>query len=169
MLRARTHATGLRVKAGSRSLAKISVASITLLDGQRTTGSFSEIELERLAATRKELARLESALRKSGAKPTNGAGPYGAGLVREPQPELPLPSTSLEQLRPYLRGAVRTDARPRSGRSGRKNPEDLHQMRVATRRLRSGAEHRRADPRPGLGDRDAERARLARRGAGPGA
>ena len=32
-----------------------------------------------------------------------------------------------------------------------------------------GAEHGRADPRPGLGDRDAERARLARRGARPGA
>ena len=114
VLRARTHATGLRVEAGSRSLAKISVASITLLDGQRTTGSFSEIELEQLAATRKELARLESALRKSGAERTNGAGPLEQALVREPQPELPLPSTSLEQLRPYLREQYATDARPRS-------------------------------------------------------
>ena len=137
VLRARTHATGLRVKAGSRSLAKISVASITLLDGERTTGSFSEIELEQLAATRKELARLESALRKSGAKPTNGAGPLEQALAREPQPELPLPSTSLEQLRPYLREQyARMLAHDPGVRVG-KNPEDLHQMRVATRRLRS--------------------------------
>jgi CHAD domain-containing protein len=137
VLRARTHATGLRVKAGSRSLAKISVASITLLDGERTTGSFNEIELERLAATRKELARFESALRKSGAKPTNGAGPLEQALVREPQPELPLPSTSLEQLRPYLREQyARMLAHDPGVRVG-KNPEDLHQMRVATRRLRS--------------------------------
>ena len=137
VLRARTHATGLRVKAGSRSLAKISVASITLLDGQRTTGSFSEIELEQLAATRKELARLESALRKSGAKPTNGAGPLEQALAREPQPELPLPSTSLEQLRPYLREQyARMLAHDPGVRVG-KDPEDLHQMRVATRRLRS--------------------------------
>lgn len=137
VLRARTHATGLRVKAGSRSLAKISIASITLLDGQRTTGSFSEIELEQLAATRKEFARLESALCKSGAKPTNGAGPLEQALVREPQPELPLASTSLEQLRPYLREQyARMLAHDPGVRVG-KNPEDLHQMRVATRRLRS--------------------------------
>ena len=137
VLRARTHATGLRVEAGSRSLAKISVASITLLDGQRTTGSFSEIELEQLAATRKELARLESALRKSGAERTNGAGPLEQALVREPQPELPLPSTSLEQLRPYLREQyARMLAHDPGVRVG-KNPEGLHQMRVATRRLRS--------------------------------
>ena len=93
MLRVRTHATGLRVKEGSRSLAKISVASIALLDGQRTTGSFSEIELEQLAANRKELARLEAALREAGAEKTNGAGPLEQALTREPQPELPLPST----------------------------------------------------------------------------
>jgi len=137
VLRVRTHATGLRVKAGSRSLAKISVASITLLDGQRTTGSFSEIELEQLAATRKELAKLESALRKSGAKPTNGAGPLEAALAREPQPELPLPSTSLEQLRPYLREQyARMLAHDPGVRVGN-DPEDLHQLRVATRRLRS--------------------------------
>ena len=119
VLRARTHATGLRVKAGSRSLAKISVASIALLDGQRTTGSFSEIELEQLAATRKELARLESALRKSGAERTNGAGPLEQALAREPQPELPLPSTVARAAAPVPPGAVRADARPRSRRSGR--------------------------------------------------
>src|SRR4029453_19228468 len=102
-LRVRTHFTGMRVKTGSRSLAKISVASIALLDGQRATSSFSEIELEQLAATARERPRLEAALRKSGARRTNGAGPLEQALAREPQPEIPLPSTSLEQLRPYLR------------------------------------------------------------------
>ena len=169
VLRARTHATGLRVKAGSRSLAKISVASIVLLDGQRTTGSFSEIELEQLAATRKELARLESALRKSGAKRTNGAGPLEQALAREPQPELPLPSTSLEQLRPYLREQyARMLAHDPGVRVGN-DPEDLHQMRVATRRLRSVLKTAAPILDPAWVDRDAERARLARRGAGPGA
>jgi CHAD domain-containing protein len=137
VLRTRTHATGVRVKAGSRSLAKISVTSIALLDGQRATGSFKEIELEQLAASGKELARLESALRKSGAKRTNGAGPLEEALAREPQPELPLPSTSLEQLRPYLREQyARMLAHDPGVRVGN-DPEDLHQLRVATRRLRS--------------------------------
>ena len=169
VLRTRTHATGLRVKAGSRSLAKITVASITLLDGQRTTGSFSEIELEQLAATRKELARLESALRKSGAKRTNGAGPLEQALAREPQPELPLPSTSLEQLRPYLREQyARMLAHDPGVRVG-KQPRGPASAARCNAAAALGAEDGRADPRSGLGGRDAERARLARRGAGPGA
>src|SRR4030095_1993164 len=73
VLSVRTHATGLRVKEGSRSLAKISVASIALLDGQRTTHSFSEIELEQLAADRKELGRLECALAEAGDKEAHGS------------------------------------------------------------------------------------------------
>jgi CHAD domain-containing protein len=137
VLRARTQMSGLRVKAGSRSLAKISVASIALLDGQRATESFSEIELEQLAATRKELERLESALLASGAEPTNGAGPLEQALEREPQPELPLPSTELEQLRSYFRlQYARMLAHDPGVRVGN-DPEDLHQLRVATRRLRS--------------------------------
>jgi CHAD domain-containing protein len=137
VLRARTHATGLRVKKGSRSLAKISVASIALLDGQRTTRSFSEIELEQLAADRKELARLEAGLLKAGATKTDGARPLEEALAREPQPELPLPSSDLEQLRPYLRHQyARMLAHDPGVRVG-SEPEDLHQLRVATRRLRS--------------------------------
>jgi CHAD domain-containing protein len=137
VLSVRTNATGLRVKEGSRSLAKISVASIAVLDGQRTSSSFSEIELEQLAADRKELVRLESALRKSGAKRTNGAGPLEQALAREPQPELPLPSSELEQLRPYLRDQYAQMLAHDPGVRVGSDPEDLHQLRVATRRLRS--------------------------------
>jgi len=137
VLRVRTHASGLRVKAGSRSLAKINLASIALLDGQRTTDSFSEIELERLAATRKELARLESALEKAGATRMNGAGPLEQALARDPRPELPLPSSELETLRSYIRlQYARMLAHDPGVRVG-SDPEDLHQLRVATRRLRS--------------------------------
>jgi CHAD domain-containing protein len=137
VLRARTQTTGVRVKTGNRSLAKITVASIALLDGQRATASFNEIELEQLAATRKELARLESALLASGAKPTNGAGPLEEALAREPQPELPLPSTELEQLRSYLREQYAQILAHDPGVRVGDDPEDLHQLRVATRRLRS--------------------------------
>ena len=137
VLRARTHATGLRVKKGSRSLAKVSVAAIALLDGQRATRSFSELELEQLAADRKELARLEAALLKAGAEKMDGTGPLDQALAGEPQPELPLPSAELEQLRRYLRHQyARMLAHDPGVRVG-SEPEDLHQLRVATRRLRS--------------------------------
>jgi CHAD domain-containing protein len=135
--RVRTRSTGLRVKDGSRSLARIVVASVALLDGQRATRSFHEIEVERLAADRKELAGLESALEKAGATRTNGAGPLEQALAREPQPELPLPTSSLEVLRPYLRDQyARMLAHDPGVRVG-EDPEDVHQLRVATRRLRS--------------------------------
>ncbi len=68
---------------------------------------------------------------------------------------------------PVPPGAVRTDARPRSGRSGREGPRGPSSDARRNAAAALGAEHGRADPRPGLGDRDAERARLARRGAGP--
>jgi CHAD domain-containing protein len=135
--RVRTRSTGLRVKDGSRSLAKITVASIALLEGQRATRSFCEIELEPLAADKKELSKLESALRKAGAARMNGAGALQEALAREPQPELPLPTSSLERLRPYLREQyARMLAHDPGVRVGN-DPEDLHQLRVATRRLRS--------------------------------
>jgi CHAD domain-containing protein len=115
----------------------MSIASIALLDGQRATDSFSEIELEQLAANRKELARLEAALLEAGAEKIDGAGPLEQALTREPHPELPLPSSELEQLRPYLRHQyARMLAHDPGVRVGGK-PEDLHQLRVATRRLRS--------------------------------
>jgi CHAD domain-containing protein len=135
--RARTRSTVLRVKDGRRSLAKVTAASVTLLDGGRATRSFHEIELERLAADRKELAGLESALLEAGAKKTNGAGPLEQALAREPRPELPLPTSSLELLRSYLRHQyARMLAHDPGVRVG-SDPEDLHQLRVATRRLRS--------------------------------
>lgn len=135
--RVRTRSTGLRVKDGSRSLARITVASIALLDGQRTTGSFHEIEVEPLAAGRKELGSIESSLRMAGAKRTNGAGPLEHALAREPQPDLPLPTSSLELMRAYLRDQyARLLAHDPGVRVGN-DPEDLHQLRVATRRLRS--------------------------------
>ncbi|HKB19862.1 MAG TPA: CHAD domain-containing protein [Gaiellaceae bacterium] len=137
VLRARTHASGLRVKAGSRSLAKISVSSIALLDGQRATDSFTEIELEQLAAGRKELVRLESALVAAGAESLNGAGPLERALAQEPRPELPLPSSELEKVREYIRHQyARMLAHDPGVRVG-SDPEDLHQLRVAARRLRS--------------------------------
>src|SRR5262249_11094104 len=55
----------------------------------------------------------------------------------EPQPELPLPSTELEQLRSYFRDQyARMLAHDPGVRVG-DDPEDLHQLRVSTRRLRS--------------------------------
>ena len=89
--RVRTRSTNLRVKAGSRSLARIDVAWIAVLDGQRPARSFCQIELEPLAADRKELARLEKALRKAGAKPANGAVPSGGLSSARRNPSCPSP------------------------------------------------------------------------------
>jgi inorganic triphosphatase YgiF len=103
---------------------------------QRATASFNEIELEQLSATGKVVARLESALLASGAEPTNGAGPLEEALARERTRAAAAvdraraaPLLSREQYAQML-------AHDPGVRVG-DDPEDLHQLRVATRRLRS--------------------------------
>ena len=66
---------------------------------------------------------------------------------------------------PVPPGAVRTDARPRSGRSGREGPRGPASDARRNAAPALGAEDGCADPRPGLGGRHPERARLARPGS----
>ena len=135
--RVRTRSTNLRVKAGSRSLARIEVAWIAVLDGQRPARSFCQIELEPLSADRKEFARLEKALRKAGATPANGSSPLRWALEREEESEPPVTSPALEPLRAFFREQyARILAYDPGVRLG-EDPEDVHQLRVAVRRLRS--------------------------------
>ena len=129
--RVRTRSTNLRVKAGSRSLARIDVAWIAVLDGQRPARSFCQIELEPLSADRKEFARLEKALRKAGATPANGSSPLRWALEREEESEPPVThrpsspcarssasSTQESSRTTQASGSGRTRGRPSASRRG---------------------------------------------------
>ncbi len=135
--RLRTRTSGLRVKEGRHSLAKVNVSSVAVLEGSRVARRFWEIELEPLAADRKQLVRIEKALRKAGAKPADDQPRLARAVETKGPEELPAPTPALEQLRMFFREQyARILAHDPGVRVG-SNPEDLHQLRVAARRLRS--------------------------------
>lgn len=114
--------------------------SVAVLDGQRVSGRFRELEVELLDGDEKALRRVERALRDAGAEPAA----FTPKLHRALDLPLVLPSASVpSDAGPVevLRGALleqyeRLLAHDPGTRLGA-DPEDLHQMRVATRRARA--------------------------------
>jgi inorganic triphosphatase YgiF len=114
--------------------------SVAVLDRQRVTRRFREIEVELLDGDEDTLRRLEQALRRAGAD----GGDFTPKLYRaldlvypsEPLtvPEDAAPAEALAlRLREQATALVSRDPGTRLG----SDPEDLHQLRVATRRLRA--------------------------------
>ena len=133
--RLRTQAVGRRVKRGSHTLAKVHVASVAVLDGSRVSESFHELTLEPLAADRKELRQIEKALRGAGAKRSDGRRRVPAPPGADASDESPAANPGLERLRLFFgEQYARILAHDPGVRIG-KDPEELHQLRVATRRL----------------------------------
>ena len=133
----RTKTNGKRVQRGNHTLARVQVSSVAVLDGRRVTEAFHELVLEPLAADRKELGRLEKALRRAGATPGRGESPVARALGSEALDESPAATPDLERLRMFFRDQfARMLAHDPGVRLG-EDPEELHQLRVATRRLRS--------------------------------
>jgi CHAD domain-containing protein len=132
-----TKTNGKRIKRGNHTLAKVHVSSVALLDGRRVKEAFHELVLEPLAADRKEVGRIEKALRKAGAKPADGRPRVARTPGAEMADESPAPTPGLERLRMFFREQyARMLAHDPGVRLG-DDPEELHQLRVATRRLRS--------------------------------
>ncbi len=114
--------------------------SVAVLDGQRVTARFREIEVELLDGDEEALRRLERALRDAGAD----TGAFTPKLFRALDltypAEEPSPSAGAAP-GDVLRAALvaqyeRLLAHDPGTRLGT-DPEDLHQMRVATRRARA--------------------------------
>ena len=135
--RLRTKTSGKRVKRRNHTLARVQVALVAVLDGRRVAEAFHELVLEPLAADRKEVGRLEKALRRAGAKPGRGQAPIARALGPEALQKSPAATPDLERLRMFFRDQfARMLAHDPGVRLG-KDPEELHQLRVAARRLRS--------------------------------
>jgi CHAD domain-containing protein len=132
-----TNTNGKRVKQGSHTLARVLVSSVGVLEGRRVIEAFHELLLEPLAADGKEMARLEKALRRAGAKPGRAPAPVTRALGSEALDESPAATPDLERLRMFFREQfARMLAHDPGVRLG-VDPEELHQLRVAARRLRS--------------------------------
>ena len=133
--RLRTRREGVR--AGGAEIVHDTVA---VLDHQRVTRRFDELEVELLDGDERTLRRLEKALRRAGAGDGESRPKVFQALDLDFQPELEHEArddSAAGTLRARLREqAERLLAHDPGTRLGA-DAEELHQMRVATRRLRA--------------------------------
>lgn len=115
--------------------------SVAVLDDQRVARSFDELEVELLEGDERVLRRLEKALRRAGAGQSKLRRPKlfrALDLEYQPDQQTALPTASPAevveaQIRIHLVKMLAHDPGVRIG----DDPEDVHQLRVATRRLRA--------------------------------
>jgi CHAD domain-containing protein len=128
----RTQRSGRRVDG-----VEVTLDAVEVLDGQRVASRFTEIEAELVADEPRRLEALERRLRKGGARPTDGRSKVRR--VLEPsEPEQPgRHDPALAQLRAALRTQHEELLRHDPGVRVDEEPEDVHALRVAVRRLRA--------------------------------
>lgn len=133
------------VRVRDRDVAEIDDDDVAVLDEGRVAFRFRELEVERLdGASRKVSVKIVRALQAAGAVPTGGASKVvralGPDVVGGPDVVVDViePTASMgEVVRAAIAGAtLRLLAHDPGLRLGG-DPEDVHQARVATRRLRS--------------------------------
>jgi CHAD domain-containing protein len=134
----RTRRTGIRTAAGNGGVADVTVDAVSVLEGRRTTGRFAEVEIELVSGDPDVLDRIGRELRRSGARRHDGRPKLARALEAEPRPPPPDAEASPQahfqaMLAVQDRTIVSHDPGVRLGA----DPEDLHQLRVATRRFRA--------------------------------
>jgi CHAD domain-containing protein len=123
----RTRRSTRRARMNGHAVALVALDSITVMDGRRVASKLSRIDVELMVNARRAEKRLVKVLENAGASRREDAD------APEPQPG----DSPLEQVRTMLdlqlRELIRHDPGTRLG----SDPEDLHRMRVATRRARA--------------------------------
>jgi len=136
----RTRREGVMVRDPRGPVAEVVIDSVQVRDGHRTTERFREIEVELTGGDEHALLDIEDRLRQAGAGDGDGRPKLlrALGIAPAPPPPPAEPAAAApEQLRAALAAQVAllvaTDPGTRLG----EDPEALHQMRVACRRLRT--------------------------------
>ncbi len=138
----RTRRSGSRVLDESRPLANVLFDSITQLEARRSVRRFSALSIEPLEGDESELSRVESALRSRGTD-TEPADErpiifQAIGLQSPLQPTHVSPTApSVDHLKANFRAEVEAILAHDPGARLGLDSEDVHQMRVSTRRLRA--------------------------------
>ncbi|HZQ16463.1 MAG TPA: CYTH and CHAD domain-containing protein [Gaiellaceae bacterium] len=132
----RTRRSGVRVADGGRAVADVTVDAVDVLDAGRSAGGFVELEAELVDGGGDDLERIGRALLAAGARPGDGRPKLMRVLELDGRAE-PTGSTLTEQLRALLeRQLLELEAHDPGARLGG-DPEDVHKLRVATRRARA--------------------------------
>jgi CHAD domain-containing protein len=135
----RTRRTGLRAKVDGRAVADVTIDRVAILDERRVRESFVEVEAEALDGGEDELPQLGRALEDAGATPADGRPKAFQALGFFPADLTPPPrrAPALDHVRVALTTQVRELLAHDPGTRFGEDPEELHQVRVATRRLRA--------------------------------
>jgi CHAD domain-containing protein len=133
--RLRTRREGVRVEG-----AEILEDSVAVLEAQHVSQRFRELEVELLDGDERTLRRLEKALRRAGAQAdVDRPKLYRVLDLSLPEEVAPLPkdASPAEELAHAFSVQYRRILAHDPGTRLGSDPEDLHQMRVATRRMRA--------------------------------
>jgi CHAD domain-containing protein len=133
--RLRTRRDGLRVGG-----AEVVHDVVSILDGQRVASTFDELEVELIEGDERTLKRLEKALRRAGARDGESRPKLfrALDLSSDPDPEeSPIDGSAGARLASALRAQYFLLLAHDPGTRLGTDPESLHQLRVATRRLRA--------------------------------
>jgi CHAD domain-containing protein len=137
----RTRRAGVLVREQGRPVAEVVMDSVAVLDGRRVKRRFREVEVELVCSGDEPvLERLGDLLQRNGATRSEGVPKVFRALgldfsveAKPPDPGAPPLDRVLAMLGTQLEAIRAHDPGTRLG----EDPEELHQMRVATRRLRA--------------------------------
>jgi len=115
--------------------AEVTIDDVSVMDARRVVEEFVEVEVELKEGTPKGLDLIAGELADAGAEPSDGT-PKLFRVLRL-SAEAPAPDTPLESLRTRLREQLRALLANDPGTRLGRNPESLHDMRVAVRRTRA--------------------------------
>ena len=138
--RLRTHRAGVLVRSGGRALAEVVVDAVAVFEGRRIARRFEELEVELVDGTVSDLRAIVRRLRRAGAVEADLRPKLFQALDLPPPARAEPPARTASPgehvaaaLRAQYEAILRHDPGTRLGR----DPEELHQMRVATRRMRA--------------------------------
>ncbi len=132
--------TGLLVRHGRDTIAEIALDTVSVIKNGRTIQQFRELEIEQRQGDETALRSLERQMREAGASDHDGRPKFFRALslqaptpAPQPDPKAPVIEHLTCALTQHLKWLLAHDP----GTRLRTESESLHQMRVATRRLRA--------------------------------
>ncbi|HXR12126.1 MAG TPA: CYTH and CHAD domain-containing protein [Gaiellaceae bacterium] len=131
-LHTRRHGT---LVARNGTTAEVTIDDVSVMDALRVVEEFVEVEVELRTGKPKELDAIADALEHAGARPSDGT-PKVFRVLRMPTEDT-APDDALAALRARLRAQLRTVLANDPGARLGRDPESVHDMRVAVRRSRA--------------------------------
>ena len=127
--RTRTRRSGVRVASGGLETVEALIDSISVLDGRRVEEEFTEISLRQLDGDTRQFRALSKELRNAGARPLQRA--------QEKKPQHADANAGVARVRAVLDRQLTLMLAHDPGVRLGDDPEDVHRLRVATRRFRA--------------------------------